>query len=94
MVVVTGRRASANVPDPKSLADPLVATAARPETWVDAEMVLAVVRTPLVVVTTTSPLVEPMAPALVILPWACDEAAAPMSLADKASDPPVAWLAL
>ena len=54
---------------------PLVATAARPLT-ADAEIVAAVVRTPLAVVTTIWPLVEPMAPAVVILPWVWLDAAA------------------
>jgi hypothetical protein len=46
----------------------VVADAARPDTCPE-EIVAAVVRTPLVVVTTICPLVEPIAPAFVILPW-------------------------
>jgi hypothetical protein len=46
---------------------PEVATAARPLT-ADAEIDAAVVRTPLVVVTTIWPLVDPIAPAFVRLP--------------------------
>lgn len=54
------------LPDRSAYA-PLVATAARPLT-ADAEIVAVVVRTPLVVVTTIRPLVDPMAPAFVMFP--------------------------
>lgn len=55
---------------------------------------VAVVSTPSVVVTATLLAVDPIAPALVMFPWAWLEAAAPMSLAVMASDPPVAWVVL
>jgi hypothetical protein len=65
---VTGRRARDSVPALKSDAEPDVATEASPVTCDDA-IEAAVVSTPLVVVTTIWPVVEPMAPAFVMLPW-------------------------
>ena len=71
-----GTRATASVPllmFPAFVVS-VVADAANPLT-APAAIVAAVVRTPPVVVTTIWPLVEPMAPALVMLPWAWAEGA-------------------
>jgi hypothetical protein len=56
----------------------VVAEAARPETELE-EIVAAVVRTPPVVVTTTCPEVDPIAPAVEMFPWKCVATAAPIA---------------